>query len=138
MGLVSRPNTIRLANDQLREIARRDVPVPSYDRAHLVPRIVHVGVGGFHRAHFAVYTHEIATAGSDWGIIGLGMLPDDAKMASALASQDNLYTLVEKGNGKPSASVIGSIVGYVHAPSNGNDAAVDLIASPTTSILSLT
>jgi mannitol 2-dehydrogenase len=135
---VSRPFPIRLAADQLREIARRDVPVPAYDRSRLAPRIAHIGVGGFHRAHFAVYSNEMAARGSDWGIIGLGMLPDDAKMAAALASQDHLYTLIEKGNEQPSASVIGSIIGYVHAPPANNDAAIELIASPTTSILSLT
>jgi mannitol 2-dehydrogenase len=99
---------------------------------------VHIGVGGFHRAHFALYTHELASAGGDWGIVGLGLLPHDAEMAAALSGQDYLYTLVEKGNGEPSAEVIGSITGLVHAPA-GHDAAVaELIASPTTSILSLT
>jgi mannitol 2-dehydrogenase len=99
---------------------------------------VHIGVGGFHRAHFALYAHELASAGGDWGIVGLGLLPHDAAMAAALSGQDYLYTLVEKGNGEPSAEVIGSITGLVHAPA-GHDAAVaELVASPTTSILSLT
>ncbi|HEX8857322.1 MAG TPA: mannitol dehydrogenase family protein [Thermoleophilaceae bacterium] len=114
------------------------MPVPVYDRARLAARIVHIGVGGFHRAHFALYTHELAEAGSDWGIVGLGLLPRDAEMAAALTGQDFLYTLIEKGNGEPCAEVIGSITGYVHAP-DGRDGAVDeLIASPTTAILSLT
>ena len=38
------------------------------------PAIVHVGVGGFHRAHLAVYAHELASQGSEWGIVGLGLL----------------------------------------------------------------
>jgi mannitol 2-dehydrogenase len=99
---------------------------------------VHIGVGGFHRAHFAVYTDELASAGGDWGIVGLGLLPHDAEMAAALGAQDHLYTLVEKGNGEPSAEVIGSIIGFVHAPEGHDDAVAQLIASPTTSILSLT
>jgi mannitol 2-dehydrogenase len=114
------------------------VPVPGYDRATLQPRIVHIGVGGFHRAHFALYTHELAEDGCDWGIVGLGLLAHDAEMAAALGGQDHLYTLVEKGNGEPSAQVVGSITGFVHAP-DGHDAAVaKLIAAPSTSILSLT
>ena len=44
-------------------------------------------------------------------------------MAAALGAQDCLYTLIEKGAGPPSAAVIGSIVGYVHAPP-GHDGAV--------------
>jgi mannitol 2-dehydrogenase len=135
---VGRPHPISLRQEHLAEIGLRGVPVPAYDRARLAPRIVHVGVGGFHRAHLAVYAHELASAGGDWGIVGLGLLPHDAEMAAALKGQDHLYTLVEKGGGEPSAQVIGSIIGFVHAPV-GHDAAVaQLIASPTTSILSLT
>jgi mannitol 2-dehydrogenase len=112
--------------------------VPAYDRTLLSPRIVHVGVGGFHRAHLAHYVDELASDGAEWGIVGLGLLDKDAEMAAALRAQDHLYTLIEKGIGEPSASVIGSIVGFVHAPV-GHDAAVaELVASPATSILSLT
>src|SRR3954467_14113844 len=129
---------ISVGQAHLTEIAGRGVPVPAYDRAQLAPRIVHVGVGGFHRAHLAVYAHELASNGGDWGIVGLGLLEQDARMADALRAQDHLYTLIEKGGGQPSAAVIGSIIGYVHAP-DGDDAAVaELVASPATSILSLT
>jgi mannitol 2-dehydrogenase len=138
MRSVSRPVPIRLSQANLDEIAMRGVPVPEYDRTRLAPRIVHIGVGGFHRAHFALYTHDLAADGHDWGIVGLGLLPHDAEMRAALAAQDHLYTLIEKGNGEPSAAVIGSIIGFVHAPA-GHDAEVaDVIASPATSILSLT
>jgi mannitol 2-dehydrogenase len=122
----------------LAEIARRGVPVPAYDRSQLAPRIAHVGVGGFHRAHLALYAHELASAGADWGIVGLGLLEQDARMAAALRPQDCLYTLIEKGGGPPCAAVIGSIIGYVHAPDADDPAVAELVASPTTSILSLT
>src|SRR5207247_2634294 len=101
-------------------------------------RIVHVGVGGFHRSHLALYVHQLAAAGSDWGIVGLGLLAGDADMAAALAAQDHLYTLIEKGNGAPSVQVIGSITGFVHAPDGHESMVADLIAAATTSILSLT
>jgi mannitol 2-dehydrogenase len=135
---VGQPLPISLRQDHLAEIALRGVPVPAYDRARLAARIVHVGVGGFHRAHLAVYAHELASAGGDWGIVGLGLLPHDAEMAAALSGQDHLYTLVEKGNGEPSAEVIGSIIGFVLAPAGQDAAVAALIASPATSILSLT
>ena len=127
-----------LGQGQLDEIARRGVPVPAYDRRKLTPRIVHIGVGGFHRAHLAAYADELASGGGDWGIVGLGLLEQDAAMAAALAAQDHLYTLIEKGDGERSVAVIGSIVGYVHAPP-GHDVPVrDLVAAPTTAILSMT
>jgi mannitol 2-dehydrogenase len=129
---------IRLGQDRLAEIARAGIPVPTYDRTRLEPSIVHVGVGGFHRAHLAVYAHELASHGSVWGIVGLGLLGADAVMAEALGGQDCLYTLIEKGNGEPSAQVIGSITRYVHAPAGHDAAAAELIAAPATMILSLT
>jgi mannitol 2-dehydrogenase len=129
---------ISVGQAHLAEIARRGVPVPTYDRDRLAPHIVHVGVGGFHRAHLALYAHELACEGGDWGIVGLGLLAQDATMAAALGAQDHLYTLIEKGNGPPSAAVIGSIVGYVHAPGDHDAAVAELVASPATSILSLT
>jgi mannitol 2-dehydrogenase len=85
-----------------------------------------------------VYVHELASAGGDWGIVGLGLLAKDAAMAEALGPQDNLYALVEKNNGSPSAQIIGSITGFVHAPDGHDTASSELIAAPATSILSLT
>jgi mannitol 2-dehydrogenase len=129
---------VSLGQAQLAEVASRGVPVPTYDRGRLSPRLVHLGVGGFHRAHLAVYVQELAAAGGDCGIVGLGLLEQDARMAEALRAQDCLYTLIEKGAGPPSATVVGSITGYVHAPPGHDAALAELIASPATSILSLT
>jgi mannitol 2-dehydrogenase len=112
--------------------------VPTYDRARLQPGIVHVGVGGFHRAHLAVYVHELASRGSRWGIVGLGLLEGDAQMAAALGGQDCLYTLIEKSGGEHAAQVIGSITNFVHAPDGRDGAALELIAAPSTQVLSLT
>jgi mannitol 2-dehydrogenase len=119
-------------------LAQRGVPVPGYDRGRLEPRIVHVGVGGFHRAHLAVYVHELASMGGAWGIVGLGLLDRDAEMGAALRSQDYLYTLIEKGRGEPAAEVIGSIVSFVHAPPARESAVAELVAAPATAIVSLT
>jgi mannitol 2-dehydrogenase len=135
---VGRSAPISLSEAHLAEIALCGVPVPAYDRGRLAPRIVHVGVGGFHRAHLALYAHLLATAGGEWGIVGLGLLERDAEMAGALGAQDHLYTLIEKGNGEPSAQVIGSIIGFVHAPDGHDGDVAELVAAPTTSILSLT
>jgi mannitol 2-dehydrogenase len=130
-------HAIALRDEALPEIAALGVPVPRYDRRRLVPRILHVGVGGFHRAHLALYTHELAATGGDWGIRGLGLLRGDQRMAEALGRQDNLYTLVERGNGHPSAQVVGSIVDY-HLAHHRPDVAAELVADPGVAVLSLT
>ena len=128
---------IPLCEAALREIASRGVPVPTYDRRRLQPRILHVGVGGFHRAHLALYTHELAETGSDWGIRGLGLLRQDMRMADALVPQDHLYTLVERGGGDPRPQIVGSIIDYRMAHDRPA-AAAELAADPGVAILSLT
>ena len=52
--------------------------------------IVHIGVGGFHRAHQAVYLDELMADGlaRDWAVCGVGVLPGDARMRDALRSRD--------------------------------------------------
>src|ERR1700761_812981 len=80
---------------------------PAYDLAAMRPGIVHLGLGGFHRAHMARYTHDLmgrrADAG-DWGIVGAGLLPSDAGLQASLAAQDRLYTLVERDGRGETAS----------------------------------
>jgi mannitol 2-dehydrogenase len=51
---VAPPAPISLGQARLAEIGRRGLAVPRYDRGRLAPRIVHIGVGGFHRAHLAL------------------------------------------------------------------------------------
>ena len=95
-------------------------------------------MGGFHRAHLATYVDELATAGGDWGIAGLGLLEGDARMAAVMAAQDRLYTVIERGAGQPRASIVGSVAEFVHAPPARFAAAAKVIADPRTAILSLT
>lgn len=137
--MIATPPTLTQA--RLDAIARAGVRVPAYDRSRLRPRIAHIGVGGFHRAHLALYTDNVASAGGDWGIVGLGLLGQDATITTTLARQDHLYTLIEKGPEDHVAAVIASIIDVVHAPPEDAGAAAALanvIASPRTGILSMT
>lgn len=129
---------IKLAEASLDEIQAHGIPVPRYDRSALSPRILHLGVGGFHRSHMALYTDELAQAEvGDWGIRGVGLLEPDRRMAEALRGQDHLYTLIERDSNASHPRVIGSIVDY--AVSIGNvDAFAALIADPGLSIFSMT
>src|SRR5215813_431211 len=113
---------------------------PEYDRRAVRIGIVHLGVGGFHRAHQAMYLDRLLALGeaTDWGICGVGVLPQDAQMAEVMAKQDCLYTLVEKhADGTRAARVIGSIVDYLHAPADP-EAVLERLAHPDTKIVSLT
>ena len=114
------------------------VDVAIFDRSSLRRSIVHIGVGGFHRAHLAHYVDQLCRAGNtDWSIVGAGTLPGDKKMAEVLADQDCLYSLVVKGPEETSVSVIGSIVEYIHAHPDSS-ALRDQIAAPDTQLVSMT
>jgi mannitol 2-dehydrogenase len=117
-----------------------DVPGPSYDRSQVTAGIVHFGVGGFHRAHQAMYLDRLMNKGLalDWGICGVGVMPGDRRMGEVLAKQDFLFTLVVKHpDGRLEPSVLGSIVDYLFAPDDP-DAVVEKMADPATRIVSLT
>ncbi|NMH96107.1 mannitol dehydrogenase family protein [Pseudonocardia acidicola] len=116
------------------------VPTPAYDRSRVRCGIVHFGVGGFHRAHQAMYLDRLMEAGTgfDWGICGVGVLPSDRRMQEVMDAQDGLYTLVVKQpDGSLEPRVIGSIVEYLFAPDDP-EAVVGKLAAPSTRIVSLT
>jgi mannitol 2-dehydrogenase len=116
------------------------IPVPSYDRSQVRVGIVHFGVGGFHRAHQAMYVDQLMEQGKalDWGICGVGVMPFDLKMKEAMQSQDCLYTLVLKASdGSWEPRIIGSIVQYLYAPDDPQ-AVIEKMADPATRIVSLT
>jgi mannitol 2-dehydrogenase len=138
--MTSRPRTTEVQSLSAAALPGLRLPVPEYDRTAVRVGIVHIGVGGFHRAHQAMYIDRLLNAGlaSDWGICGMGVLPGDARMRDTLAAQDYLYTLVVKHpDGSTDDRVIGSIVGFVHAPDDP-EAAVDCLADPAVRIVSLT
>src|SRR3954463_3960741 len=117
-----------------------DLPIPSYDRDALTTGIVHFGVGGFHRAHEAMYLDRLMNAGKalDWAICGVGVMPADRRMQQVMDAQDGLYTLVVKApDGTLSARVVGSIREYLFAPDDP-EAVVAKMASPDVRIVSLT
>jgi mannitol 2-dehydrogenase len=119
---------------------RDRLPVPSYDRELVTPGIVHFGVGGFHRAHQAMYLDRLMNDGGplDWGICGVGVMPADRDMQQALHAQDGLYTLVLKhSDGTYEPRIIGSIVEYLFAPDNP-EAVIEKMTAPSTRIVSLT
>src|SRR6202158_4734730 len=121
-------------------LAQLPIATPSYDRDQVGIGIVHFGVGGFHRAHQAMYIDRLLEKGlaSRWGICGVGVMPADRKMADVLDAQDGLYTLVlENPDGSRDARVIGSIVDYRYAPDDP-EAVIELLAAPSTRIISLT
>jgi mannitol 2-dehydrogenase len=113
--------------------------LPRYDRRQVGQGIVHIGVGGFHRAHQTIYAEDLFHQGGDlkWGYCGLGLLPHDAHMRDVLRAQDCLYTLVERSIASDNARVVGSIVNFIFAP-DGREVALEKMAALETKIVSMT
>jgi mannitol 2-dehydrogenase len=127
-------------NDENLSSLPDDVATPSYDRSRLRTGIVHFGVGGFHRAHEAMYLDRLMNDGTalDWAICGVGVMPMDQRMRDVMQAQDCLYTLVVKAaDGTLEPRVIGSIREYLYAPDDP-EAVIEKMADPQTRIVSLT
>ncbi|MCU0472120.1 MAG: mannitol dehydrogenase family protein [Bacteroidales bacterium] len=118
----------------------KEVAIPAYDRSKIKTGIVHIGIGGFHRAHQAFYTDQVLHRNSvkDWGICGIALLAGDRKIFDTLSDQDGLYTLMTtEPDGTLTARVIGSVVEYLFAPDN-TSAVLGKIADPDIKIITLT
>lgn len=129
---------INLSQSTLGDIST--MPVPAYPRGNADKHIVHFGVGGFHRAHQAMYLDALLVNGlaDGWGITGVGVLSFDEKMRDAMAAQDCLFSLVMKHpNGTIEGRVIGSIMEYLFVP-DGPEAVLERLCDPATKIVSLT
>ncbi|GAA4399512.1 mannitol dehydrogenase family protein [Fodinibacter luteus] len=116
------------------------VSTPSYDRGAAAVGIVHFGFGNFHRSHVAMYVDRLMESGHglDWGICGVGVLPQDSAMRDAMRAQDCLFTLVLRHpDGSLEPRVVGSVLEYLYGP---DDAAAihERLLDPAVRIASLT
>jgi mannitol 2-dehydrogenase len=117
-----------------------DVAVPSYDRAKASVGILHFGFGNFHRSHEAMYVDQLMESGQglDWGICGVGILPQDAAMRDVMHAQDCLFTLVIRHpDGSLEPRVVGSVLEYLFGPDNP-EAVYARLMDPAIRIVSLT
>lgn len=96
-------------------------------------RIVHLGLGAFHRSHQAWYTQHAGNAG-EWGIAAFsGRRPDAAE---TLAAQDGLFTLVQRSGDGDHFELVGSIAEAVDGANLQR--LKELVASPQTAVITLT
>ncbi|GGQ77365.1 mannitol dehydrogenase family protein [Couchioplanes azureus] len=113
------------------------VEAPGYDRGTVRPGVVHIGVGGFHRAHQAVYFDELARRGlaADWGLVGVGL--HSPQMGEVLKAQDGLYLVVERSGAGTTARVVAAMGRYLYAPDE-RPAVLDALSDPATRLVTLT
>ncbi|WMT13565.1 mannitol dehydrogenase family protein [Serratia fonticola] len=112
--------------------------VPQYDRSKLVPRLVHLGFGAFHRAHQALYADILAQEhGSDWGYCEINLIGGEQQIAD-LKQQDMLYSVAEMSADAWQCRVVGVVKQALHAQVDGLDAVFQALAQPEVAIVSMT
>lgn len=99
-------------------------------------RIVHLGVGAFHRAHQAIYTEEaVEASGEDWRITGVSLRSADTR--DVLAPQDGWYTVTERANGTSRVRAVSTIERMIVAREDPQ-AVLEALAAPDTHVVTLT
>ncbi|WBM70118.1 fructuronate reductase [Buttiauxella sp. WJP83] len=112
--------------------------IPNYDRQRLVPRIVHLGFGAFHRAHQAVYADILAQEhGSDWGYCEVNLVGGEKQIAD-LKNQDHLYSVAEMSADGWQCRVVGVVKQALQAQVDGLEAVLTAMTQPEVAIVSLT
>jgi len=122
---------VRLGLQALGEVA-----APRVDPRDLEVGIVHLGLGAFHRAHQAVYTEDaMAAEPGPWGICGASRR--SRAVVDALAEQDGLYGVLERGPEEDSVRVVGAVRAALVAAEQP-DALRDRLAAEGTHVVTLT
>lgn len=111
---------------------------PSFDREKLKSRIVHLGFGAFHRAHQALFTHEmLEKTASDWGICEINLFGGE-DLVTQLREQDHLFTVAEKGAESTEVKIVHSVTESLHPTFDGKQAVLAKMAEEQVAIVSMT
>lgn len=108
--------------------------MPQVPRVAGESTVVHMGVGAFHRAHQAWYTHRASAAADPWGIVAFtGRSPEQAQI---LQARGGAYTLLTRGADGDRFEEVASI----RSAHDGSDRATfeAAIADPATRVVTLT
>jgi fructuronate reductase len=109
---------------------------PGHDRSAPAARIVHFGIGAFHRAHQAWYTDAAINAGDrPWAITGVSLR--SPAVAAQLVPQDGLFTLAERSASGETLRVVGAVRDCLVASADPQ-AVIDAVADAATHIVSFT
>ena len=120
----------------LNHIAARGITVPTYSRTSLIPGVVHLGLGAFHRAHQAMVFDALLQRGDTrWGVLGVAMRT--TTLADALAGQAGLYAVQVASSAGSAWQVPGALLQTAVA-ARQPQRVQDALAAPATRWVTLT
>ncbi|MBM2614725.1 mannitol dehydrogenase family protein [Actinoplanes sp. LDG1-06] len=97
------------------------------------PRILHFGLGNFHRAHQAVYTEAVGNG--EWGIAGVA--PRSHETVAKLRAQNCLYSVTVRGPGEPRTRLCHALTEALHLTGDA-ERVEQLITNRGTTVVTLT
>jgi fructuronate reductase len=115
-----------------------NVARPSYDRNSLVPGILHLGSGAFHRAHLADYTEDaLHVRFGPWGIVGVNLRPPD--LGEMLGAQAGLYVRELRDGSSLARRMIGAVLGGMTVTDKASlGRAISLACDPAIKVVTMT
>ena len=82
-------------------------------------RIIHIGLGAFHRAHQALYTSELLdNTNSSWTICSINLFGSQT-LIQQLREQGHCYTVLERGAASEQIKVSKAITQSLHPELDG-------------------
>lgn len=130
---------MKICNNNIRALAEKGLYVPLYDRSKLKRKIVHIGLGHFHRSHFLTYLDDLLRKGeTDSGVFEIDVVPSNEEFINNLKSQDYMYSLLQLSfDGKKDFRINGPIIGYANQTKNP-EVVDEVLTDPETSLITLT
>ncbi|GAB3018471.1 mannitol dehydrogenase family protein [Niabella terrae] len=134
----------RNVNKEIVAVPVADIKNPPEHSGAVLPSILHMGVGNFHRSHQAFIYQRLRELDPDkydhWRIQGVCFLPSDLMLLEKLRAQDGLYHLkMGAPDGRDEVYLIDSIHSVLHVDlPEDYQAILESIARPQTSIISFT
>src|SRR3954468_5007786 len=108
-----------------------------YDRGCLVPTVVHLGPGGFHRAHQAVYADAVLRTGAPAGAVW-GVSLRSPRTRDALRRNDFVYHVVERSSAGPDVvRPVGALLG-IDVAADGVEPVLARLVDPAVTVVTVT
>ncbi|WBA82042.1 mannitol dehydrogenase family protein [Endozoicomonas sp. GU-1] len=122
-----------------KKLQHEKIVANGYDGTELTAGIVHIGLGAFHRAHQALYTHETiaATGAFHWGICAANIFGGQ-ELVQELQEQDNAYTVTEMNPDGSRTVKLATAIARSLAVEEDRRPLLEIMSAETTRIVSLT